>query len=828
MKPISCQIMDIETSVINKYTDNRISEVYLVGFRYIKVDKLNCEIEKIKQGKTKAQLTNTKYLSQFVSNYQYFRNMEDYLNYMKITFKKENCIVYCHNLSYENSYILRSLLPNSKESKRVDCFGNKRKLTTFRTKNNPLEVTYEELPNVTFKCSLALTNKSVKSLGKELGYNKLDYDYEIERRASDKLDKIDYEYNDRDVLIPALKIVQMCLQKRKRIEDLPISSTRDMVEDKLDYYRKEHGKKSCDYMLSKRTKRLDINNIDFYLMLRNATQGGLTCGNVNELSNGYKNVYSYDFKSSYPYVMCFEEFPVYNKNNTLIFTLKNYTGKQLLNKFSTCLYLYEEKSVKGFVATLRITNLKIKNFNGKAFPFPPLSESKCIIQDDYDLKVINGKIKNCKDFVITLNNVFYDILKLVYNFEISGVSDLYITRDCAYLDSIDTDYLFNLFLEKEKVGKIKNEYKDKYGSEDERTREKELEYMSIKQRLNANYGNKVQNQFHGECRVENGEVIYKEVLDMFDIYDEFQYEKLKSAFKIFGKENTSLNDMADGMHISSMAKKRLVEFVIFLLNMSCKEFEVLPLYCDTDSCKFTLLTKNLNKSIKMVNEKIKVYNENIINCNNGKNKYRYHEFIKKCENVSNSSKHKILSLGTMENETEECGYLFFKTLGAKKYVYVTNENNKQVIHTVIAGCNKNVGEYLGKYCRDNNLNPIDTLNKIFDVGSIMDRSISGRTVSYEEKRSHEEIENNYNIIGYSGKMIESTSYTLNVSKHDFENIYNDEYKGEINNVFLQTKDGEYVLITDEKEIRQYLNDRDTVYEKYIYKNMVNGELMKNN
>ena len=53
-------------------------------------------------------------------------------------------------------------------------------------------------------------------------------------------------------------------------------------------------------------------------------------------------------------------------------------------------------------------------------------------------------------------------------------------------------------------------------------------------------------------------------------------------------------------------------------------------------------------------------------------------------------------------------------------------------------------------------------------------------------------------------------------------------KGEINNVFLQTKDGEYVLITDENKIRQYLNDRDTVYDKYIYKSIVNDELMKNN
>ena len=137
---------------------------------------------------------------------------------------------------------------------------------------------------------------------------------------------------------------------------------------------------------------------------------------------------------------------------------------------------------------------------------------------------------------------------------------------------------------------------------------------------------------------------------------------------------------------------------------------------------------------------------------------------------------------------------------------------------------------------------LETLNIIFNHNTVFDRSLSGRTVAYSEKRTIEELRNivvdGKKLVGNSGKMIENTSYSLGVTENDFIQMFNtygiEEYGRKENDVikhgvvFLETENHKVVLLEDEKEIKQYFIDSKEIKKDYIYKDYINGKLIINN
>lgn len=863
-------VFDIETTVLNKYTDERVGEVYSVCSREIYDNKVNEEIEEISKGK-KVNYNDGNYLKTFISEPTFYRNMKEFLSWLKDKTVDNRRECYAHNLDFENNAILNELKPNSlKDKKKLNHYFEYKDYCIFRTNNNPISLIYEELPNVNFKCSYALTGYSIKSLGKMIGIPKLDYDYEIIRRPYNELTELDKKYNDNDVVISACAIVQQALIRREHIEELPLTFTSAMNRDKSNFIRKNFGHEYLTRLMEKRERQLDYKDYNFYKLVEKCKKGGLTALNPNYINKMVDGVFSYDITSSYPYVLCFCRFPRYDKETFVFRVEKNMLEEERMKLYDTAYeffnkYLkkgidYFPSSVRGYVGEIIIENVKAKKINGKLFPFLPLSTAKVSGFKNETDKSINGKIINCKLCSVIVNEYDFEQLLECYDFEVAFVKELYVSTHDEYLSLGEISYIFNCFIEKQKIKPFKEKMK--------------AEYMNSKQKINAQYGQKIQNPIKGTAEVINGDVIFYEFFtkhnEEFDLKHSYLSETDREELyrqMVFNKKvsekNYSIDISSDGMYVSSKAKLRLIKFAKMLINSSDEMFEVIPIYADTDSCKFIVENKKpiernsiggerIRKDIKhceitsslniidnedensninyqkMKENFLKNLFKNIDDFNNkiiykNEENYRFTEYCNRFK-VSKNMSECISELGTWDLENEKIDdkvvpYNNFKSLGAKKYFIINDEDVK----TIVSGLSTEVGEKIKKYAIENNLDIAKCTNEIMNIGTLFDRSLSGRTTAYKEKRTHEEIEKlsyeGLSIVGYSCKMIENCDYTLSLTENDFE-MAHDTFNtnlDEIKRVFLETEDKELVLLTKKEDIEQYLRDKELVHKKYIYK-----------
>lgn len=859
-------VFDIETTVLNKYTDERVGEVYSIVAREIYDNEVKQEIENIKNGKI-VNLNNGKYLKTFLSERYTFRTMRqfvDWLREMTVDCKRD---VYAHNLDYEDNALRCELEPNSlKNVNKINNYFEYKDLCIFRTNNNPISLVYEELENICFKCSYALTGYSISKLGKMIGIPKLDYDYEVERRPYDDLTELDIEYNDNDVVISACAIIQKALMRKEAIEDLPLTFTSEMNRDKSNFIREHFGEKSIRSLIRKRKQQLEFYDYDFYKLVKSVRQGGLTALNSCYINKIIENVASIDITSSYPYIMCFTKFARYGKDTIVLkLTEEHYytdengdklfteAGEKManeINDFFTTNLINGKKSwvgtpIKGWFGTLILSNIKAKKINGKPFPFLPLSSAKITsgINNKTD-RTVNGKVITMEKAIIKINDIDYEQLLKCYDFEFIGSEELYISTKEEYLSTEEISFIFDLFLKKQELKPFKDV--------------KEAEYMHSKSNINANYGKKQQDFMKGSCEVINGEVIFTDFNKKRNDKFESKYQNLseteanelyhKMVFKRNSEtENYEIDIMTDGAYISSKAKLRLLEMCEYLFDLQEEinkkqksKLEIIPLYCDTDSLKFTVKEKNssshkatikhldkqTNKQSRYINiilQKISKYNQKIITKNS--KCYRFTDF---CDNFNlnkNSKEVKcILELGTWDienkldtNKQEYVPYNYFKSLGAKKYLIIEGEEVK----TTVAGLTKGMGKIITEYCKKNNENIVDIANEIFNLRTLFCRSISGRTTAYKEERSHEEINQmSYKgkpIVGYGCKMIENAPYTLDITENDYIYSYNTYYvdRKKTKRVFLRNKEGKILLLRTEKEINNYFKQLEVSHEKYV-------------
>ena len=864
-------LVDIEVTTLNRYTDFRVSEMYLACFRYINIKKLYADI---KSGK-KVDYNNPKVLEEYLEKALFFRTMKELVDFLKEESKNCLMIVYAHNLDFELNYILRETNAST-----IDLQNGKKSIIA-RTNNSPIAIVLDVLPRVEFRCSYALTGYSIKTLGEMFGnkedreYKKLKYNYETIRRATDELKQEDYEYNEQDVVISGLAVIQKALLRKEKIEDLPLTTTSEMNADKEAFIKNNYGDKTFAKMISERKKQLDIIYYDINKLVMDIRQGGLTTLNPSCFNKPIYNVFSADITSSYPYVMCNFRFPRFSlmdkdklyvnlgkseeeiKTATLFFRKSLQEGKK-----------NRDSRVKGWLAWVSLTDVEAKTINGKIMPLLPLSEAKCIKDrnKDYtadvelsDIEQINGKIIKASRIDIKINNEDYEQLLLTYNFKVSRCYQLVLTLKESYLNTAEISFLFSQFTEKQKLKPYKEE--------------RIAEYMHVKGNINANYGRKQMEIIRPFYYIEDGNFIEVKTDEILENQD------AQTFLKKLTKNSLSIDIPSDGSYISSYAKLRLIEMSIELLKEAEKtneqlgtNFDLNIIYADTDSLKFSIeekedeeedkkgrkkscfskasktterdKQKNKNIFTNIILKFIENYNENLIKENKSDKRYRFKEYLEKF-NISEDDKNikEILQLGTwdIENRKDKNGnyipYEYFKSLGAKKYCYKDEEK----ITTVISGCSTKIGEKIKKYCDDNKLDYIETLNLIFYVNTVFDRSISGRTTSYDEKRSVEEMRkivvDGKPLIGNGGKMIENTSYTLGVTENDFKYLYNtdeiEEYKRKEEDiinfgvVFLETETGKLVLLTSEEEKRQYFIDSKEIKRDYIYKDFIDGKLIPN-
>lgn len=313
----------------------------------------------------------------------------------------------------------------------------------------------------------------------------------------------------------------------------------------------------------------------------------------------------------------------------------------------------------------------------------------------------NGRVLMCDSLEITVTDIDYKIILKDYDFENLQVSNLYIA-DYGFLPNEYRKEIYEYFKQKTQLKGIK---------------EKEYEYMKSKNKINASYGMIVTDILNDEITFINGE------WGRVPVNPEEAIEKHNNAKSTFLAYQW-------GIWVTANARKRL-EDMLHIVGDSV-------LYVDTDSIKY----------IGNFDNAFKAKNAEIIELSNNAE-------IETCV-VKDGKKH---YMGIWDFDGH---YQYFKTLGAKKYIYV--KDGKTTL--TVAGLSKHLASTYIKYMsKRNKCNPCE----LFEKGALFARS-SGRTTAFYNDVSRETLTaENRTFESGSNVAIMETTYVLGITG-EYENL----------------------------------------------------------
>ena len=275
-------------------------------------------------------------------------------------------------------------------------------------------------------------------------------------------------------------------------------------------------------------------------------QDGYTHANWIYVDEILKNIESWDFTSSYPYILVSHQFPSTEFQKCMI-----KDRKQMLSRFA-------------YILVVEFKNIKCKYYNNF------ISQSKCreIKKGKYD----NGRVMEAESLTITLTDVDFYFLLDTYKYDSYEIKESYYS---VY------DYLPKQFIEfvLEKYVN-KTAYKNVEGME--------VEYAKEKNKFNALYGMSVTNMIRDE-------VIYDNELD----WSERELENTEIIAKLNEEKKKAFLSFSYGVWVTAYARSNLLKNVI--------QLDEQVVYCDTDSMK---LKKGYDKTViekynKFVIQKLK-------------------------------------------------------------------------------------------------------------------------------------------------------------------------------------------------------------------------------
>ena len=417
---------------------------------------------------------------------------------------KEQKIVWVHNLSFEFQY-LRSVF------KFKDVFA--------RTQRKVIKAILEDL-NFEFHCTLMLTNTKLEKLPSifNLPVKKLvdNLDYNLVRTPTTKLSSEELAYCENDCLVLYYYILEE-MKVYEKINKIPLTSTGKVRRELKKIVLKDASYKRKVYKAVNSDPHV-------YNLLVKAFQGGYTHANFFYTDRVLKNVKSFDFTSSYPYVMVTHKYPSTEFKRCFI---KSHT-----EMFSNFAYLL----------VIKFKNVKSKYLNNF------ISSSKCenIINGKYD----NGRIISADEFTMTITDVDFRLYLLSYNFEYEIIESYYSVYN--YLPRKFIDFILEKYVNKTK-------YKNVAG--------KEVEYQLEKAKFNALYGMTCTNTIRDKV-IFDGDNWFEEKLTNDEIITALNDEK-KKCFLSF----------AYGVWVTAYARNNLIK--------NAMKLDKYTAYMDTDSLKLT-------------------------------------------------------------------------------------------------------------------------------------------------------------------------------------------------------------------------------------------------
>lgn len=343
--------------------------------------------------------------------------------------EKERLLIYVQNLAYEFQFICHRF--------------NWKRVFALRERK-PISCVTED--NVEFRCSYMLSGFSLEKIGENLQRYKIqkmvgDLDYSLPRHHLTPLTQKEWKYiiNDAQVVVA---YIQETAENDGGYHKIPLTKTgyvRNYCREicfKDRYYRKLMNVLTVDY--------------EEYRQLKRVFAGGFTHANWHYAKQTLYDMDSFDFTSSYPYVMVSEKFPM-SKSRKVVpqneeefrYYLKNYC----------CLF-----------------DIEILGLDGWHSPDHIISRAKCRIAENP--VVNNGRLITADRIIMSMTEVDFEAFEKFYNYDDFRVSEFRI-YDKAYLPTPFVKAILSLYQDK-------TELKDVEG--------KEVEYMKSKSMINSAYG----------------------------------------------------------------------------------------------------------------------------------------------------------------------------------------------------------------------------------------------------------------------------------------------------------------------------------------------------
>ena len=355
--------------------------------------------------------------------------------------EKRRMIFYIHNLSFEFQWF-------RKWRNWIRVFATEERTPLYALDDKGIEL----------RCSYLLSGYSLDNVAKNLTTYKTrkmvgDLDYKLVRHSETPLTEKEIGYILHDGLVVMCYIQEEIESNHNNITLLPLTKTgkvRSYIR-KSCLYSGKHTKNTWKFKKYRMMmKALPISSLQEYEQLKRAFHGGFTHANGFYVNHTVKNVTSFDFTSSYPYVMISEQFPM---GKGKLVHVKDKEHFYYLMKYYCCLF-----------------DCTFINLDSKIIYEHPISFSKCYHIKNYSTD--NGRVVQAEELSITLTEQDFAIIKKFYSWEHMRI------KNCRIYEK---QYLPHDF-----VRGVLTLYKKK--TELKGVEESIVEYMNSKEMLNSCYG----------------------------------------------------------------------------------------------------------------------------------------------------------------------------------------------------------------------------------------------------------------------------------------------------------------------------------------------------
>lgn len=372
--------------------------------------------------------------------------------------EKRKLIIYVHNLSYEFQF-MRCLFDWQ------NVFSIDERKPIYATSKLWIE----------FRCSYLLTGYSLAKLGEQLQRYKVskmvgDLDYSLPRHSNTPLTDKEVGYCVNDIRV-VMATIQEKIENENGLNNIPLTKTG---------YVRKHSRKNClyqyDIVTGKRhpnfayidlMRDLQIQTLDEFNALNRAFQGGFTHANSAHVGQIITDVASFDFTSSYPFVMVAEQYPMSRGMKVTPRNAKEF--EHYINNYC-CVF-----------------DVQFFDIVSKIAQDTPISVSKCWKREN--VVENNGRVFGATMICTTITNVDYKIYRAFYTWSNCRIGNMYVYKR-GYLPTEFVKTILQLYADKTTLKGVEG---------------KEIEYLASKEMVNACYGMTVTNPLRDTIEYLNNE-----------------------------------------------------------------------------------------------------------------------------------------------------------------------------------------------------------------------------------------------------------------------------------------------------------------------------------